>query len=224
MARHVYKKSKPTVIFSKMSGSERIIKKREARIKQRKNERQELFVSDYIKHKYKDVYDEATHVYQILSKNYPQKYDIRKTDEHKAWKKHYPPTQHPAWCIRQDSTEQTANPEPHPNVEQSSPQPSNPQPSPIMEASSHQAQESPEPPTPPKTHEKHSGLTTQTIEVITEETLQTCEQHDPETPEQLLIDLNNDPVWKDILDPDGMDIGLDIDDRLQNYLDTCQFW
>ena len=71
-------------LLSKMSGSERIIKKREARIKQRKNERQELFVSDYVKHKYKDIYDEATQVYQILNKNYPDKYDIRKTEEHKA--------------------------------------------------------------------------------------------------------------------------------------------
>ena len=166
-----------------MSGSERIIKKREARIKQRKNERQELFMSDYVKHQYKDIYGEATQVYQILNKNYSDKYDIRKTEEHKAWKKYGPSMQHPAHSIRQ-------------------------------------------PPTPPKTHEKHSGLTTQTLEVITEETLQTDEQYDPKTGEQLLVDLNNDPVWKDILDSDGMDIGLDIeiDNHLQNYLETCQFW
>ena len=181
-----------------MSGSERTIKKREARIKQRKNERQELFISDYVKHKYRDIYDEATQVYQILDENYPDKYDIRKTEEHKIWKKHGPSIQHPAYNIRQV-------PEPHPNVESSSPQPSNPQPSPIMEASSHHVHESPEPPIPPKTH-------------------QTSVHYAPETPEQILYDLNNDPMWKDILDHDGTDIGLDIDNHLQNYLETCQFW
>ena len=201
-----------------MSGSERISKKREARIKRRKNERQELFVSDYVKHKYKDLYDEAAQVYEILNKNYPCKYDIRKTQEHTAWKKHDPVIQHPAYNIRQvyPSTELAANPEPHPNIEPSPTQPSSPQPSPIMEATCHQTQESPQPTTPPGT------FRAQTLGVTTEETLQTGQQYDHKTGEQVLIDLNDDPIWKDILDPDGMDI--EIDNDLQNYLETCQFW
>ena len=194
-----------------MSGSQTLIKKRESRIKRRKNERQELFISDYVKHKYKDIYAEAAQVYEILNKNYPRKQDIRKTNEHKAWKKHAV-MQHPAYNIHQayPSTELAANPEPHPNIEPTPTQPSSPQPSPIMEATCHQTLESPQPTTPPGT------FRTQT----TEETLQTGQQYDHKTGEQVLINLNDDPTWKDILD--GTDIENDND--LQNYLETCQFW
>ena len=69
-----------------MSGADRIAKKRERRIIQRSKEREELFICDYVKHKWPAMYGEAAHMYQVLTKKYPNKTDLRKTPEHKAWK------------------------------------------------------------------------------------------------------------------------------------------
>ena len=306
-----------------MSGSERVIKKREARIKQRNKERQDLFASDYVKHKYPAIYAEAVQVFQILTNQYPNKLDARKTDEHKVWKTTDPSILHPAFNIRQASVlppqahvkiyfpEQTPNPEPlaimeppiiePPNSEPSHQTPNpeplaimeppiieppnsepshqtpNPEPLAIMEPPiieppnsepSHQTpnpeplaiteppttepQESPEPPTyvdnmqliipllkPPK---KHSDLITQTLDIVTEETLQTCQQPlrmgqlDPQILEQLMAELRADPMLKDLFSdleqqiefegPDGMDIDIDIgmDTRLEDQIENWEFW
>ena len=281
-----------------MSGSERVIKKREARIKQRNKERQDLFASDYVKHKYPAIYAEAVQVFQILTNQYPNKLDARKTDEHKVWKTTDPSFLHPAFNIRQASVlppqahvkiyfpEQTPNPEPlaimeppiiePPNSEPSHQTPNpeplatmeppiieppnsepshqtpNPEPLAITEPPTTEPQESPEPPTyvdnmqliipllkPPK---KHSDLITQTLDIVTEETLQTCqqplrmEQLDPQILEQLMAELRADPMLKDLFSdleqqiefegPDGMDIDIDIgmDTRLEDQIENWEFW
>ena len=142
-----------------MSGTGNVDKKRETRTKQRCKEREELFISDYIKHKYPDVYGEAARVYELLTNHYPNKIDIRKTAEHKAWKITNTANLHPAFNIRQTviippnaqvriffpeqnpepsaTTEQSPNPEPSATTEQSpnpepsatTEQPPNPEPS-----------------------------------------------------------------------------------------------
>ena len=281
-----------------MSGSERVIKKREARIKQRNKERQDLFASDYVKHKYPAIYAEAVQVFQILTNQYPNKLDARKTDEHKVWKTTDPSILHPAFNIRQASVlppqahvkiyfpEQTPNPEPlaimeppiiePPNSEPSHQTPNpeplatmeppiteppnsepshqtpNPEPLAITEPPTTEPQESPEPPTyvdnmqliipllkPPK---KHSDLITQTLDIVTEETLQTCQQPlrmgqlDPQILEQLMAELRADPMLKDLFSdleqqiefegPDGMNIDIDIgmDTRLEDQIENWEFW
>ena len=130
-----------------MSNAEKCVKKRETRIKQRCKEREELFISDYIKHKYPDVYGEAVRIYELLTNHYPNKIDVRKTAEHKAWKINGTASLHPAFNIRQtviippnaqvriffpeQNPEPSATPEHPPNPEPSATteQPPNPEPS-----------------------------------------------------------------------------------------------
>ena len=46
--------------------------------------REGLFIKEYIRHKYPDVYDEAGSFYNYINKTYPTKKDLQKTDEFKA--------------------------------------------------------------------------------------------------------------------------------------------
>ena len=84
-----------------MFNAEKVIKKRESRLKQRNGERRDIFIADYVKCRYPDAYDEAVHVYQLLKNQYPNKIDLRKTEEHKTWKKPDTTNLHPAFNIRQ---------------------------------------------------------------------------------------------------------------------------
>ena len=55
--------------------------------KNRQNEkRQNSLITDYIRHKYHDVYAEALRFYTGLNDRYPSKTDLRKVDEYKLWK------------------------------------------------------------------------------------------------------------------------------------------
>ena len=45
-----------------------------------------MFVNDYVKTKYKDIYVEAASLYNQLNQNYPRKPDLRKTVEYRRWK------------------------------------------------------------------------------------------------------------------------------------------
>ena len=87
-----------------MSGTDRVAKKRERRVIQRSREREEMFISDYVKHKYPDIHTEAVQVYQLLATKYPNKTDVRKTIEHKAWKITNATILHPAFDTQQPST------------------------------------------------------------------------------------------------------------------------
>ena len=45
-----------------------------------------MFVNDYVKTKYKDIYQEAAILYNQINQNYPRKPDLRKTVEYRHWK------------------------------------------------------------------------------------------------------------------------------------------
>ena len=276
-----------------MPGADRIAKKRERRIIQRSREREEIFICDYVKHKWPAMYGEAAHVYQELTKKYPNKTDLRKTPEHKAWKitnaystyitgqsVTIPPYTQATLYFPQQNTETSTIPQHPPDTETSTiPQhPPNTEPLPIpqhppntepLPTPEHppntepstiptpEPQASPEPPTPSKPMYtdnmqliipllkppvKHPGLITQTLEIITEETLQGDQQHtnidqiDPQIVEQLIAELRADPDLKDIFtdieqqfqqeQEQGMDIDIDIgmDTRLEDELENWELW
>ena len=50
-------------------------------------ERVELFVADYVKHKYKNIYVEATQYYNMLRQQNPCKIDLKKTNQYRHWAK-----------------------------------------------------------------------------------------------------------------------------------------
>ena len=87
--------------MSKMLRRERLAKRRETRTKQRSQEKEDLFISDYVKHKYPVIHAEALQIYQALFNQYPDKIDLRKTEEHKLWKIQGIQNLHPALNIRQ---------------------------------------------------------------------------------------------------------------------------
>ena len=87
--------------MSKMSRIERLAKRREARTKQRTQEKEDIFICDYIKHKYPDIHAEALQIYEALINQYPDKLDLRKTEEHKLWKTQGILNLHPALNICQ---------------------------------------------------------------------------------------------------------------------------
>ena len=84
-----------------MSKIEKLAKRRELRSKQRGQEREDLFVCDYIKYKYPTIHEEAARVFRLLINQYPNKLDIRKTEEHKIWKAYGTTNMHPAYNIQQ---------------------------------------------------------------------------------------------------------------------------
>ena len=63
-----------------------IQRRKEQRRQNRTKIRQALLVNDYIYHKYFNVYQEAAQFYNEVNHKYPTKYDLRRTDEFKAWK------------------------------------------------------------------------------------------------------------------------------------------
>ena len=84
-----------------MSKIEKLAKRRELRYKQRAQEREDLFVCDYIKYKYPTIHEEAARVFRLLINRYPNKNDIRKAEEHKLWKMHAPTNIHPVYNLHQ---------------------------------------------------------------------------------------------------------------------------
>ena len=157
-----------------MSKEQRLAKRREVRTKQRSQERKDLFTCDYIKHKYPAIHAEAVQIYEVLINQYPDKNDLRKTEEHKLWKTRGILTLHPALNICQvppDAQLRVFFPEPTtpnlesttmnleatipepPNLEATIPEPPNleatiPEP-PSLEATIPEPP-NPKPPTPPK--------------------------------------------------------------------------
>ena len=56
------------------------------RVTERARRRTNSFVTDYVKHKFDNVYHEALCFYDALEKQYPNKHDLRKTKEYHGWK------------------------------------------------------------------------------------------------------------------------------------------
>ena len=56
------------------------------RVTERARRRKNSFVTDYVKHKFDNVYHEALCFYDALEKQYPNKHDLCKTKEYHVWK------------------------------------------------------------------------------------------------------------------------------------------
>ena len=69
-----------------MAESAVVQRRKEQRRIYRSKVRQVLLMTDYIQHKYFDIYTEAAQYYNGLNELYPTKYDLRKTVEYKRWK------------------------------------------------------------------------------------------------------------------------------------------
>ena len=229
-----------------MAHREKVVKKREMRIKQRAREREEIFICDYVKQKYPDIHAEAAQTYQLLIKKYPDKADLRKTSEHKTWKNMNATILHPAFNMIQTDIiipplaqmklcfpEQPQNTEPPATAE---PQNTEPSPTPTPEP-----QTSPEPPTPSKSSysdnmrlviplikppAKQPEIIVETLEIVTEQTLQgdqeqqTMEQIDPQTMDQVIEELRADPNLKDIFADIEMQFDQELDIDIDIGMDT----
>ena len=60
---------------------------KEARKQKVQDERSEIFISDYVKHKYPDIYDEAARFFKVLREKNPSKINLMKTGEYRDWQK-----------------------------------------------------------------------------------------------------------------------------------------
>ena len=69
-----------------MAESLKVRRRKYQRRVNRSRVRQLLLMTDYIMHKYFDIYSEAAEYYNELNQKYPDKYDLRKTTEFKAFK------------------------------------------------------------------------------------------------------------------------------------------
>ena len=68
--------------------AERSVKRRVIRREKAQADRLGLFVADYVKHKYKSIYDEAIQYYAMLRHQNPNKIDLKRTEEYRLWAKH----------------------------------------------------------------------------------------------------------------------------------------
>ena len=110
-----------------MDGSAKAVKKRDQRRKRVGKSRQDSLVIDYIRVKYADIYQEGVQFYESINKNHSTKYDLRKTEEYKAWKANM-------IGIKESTPEsQSATPEPEPRPLQSQPATSDPEPQHVYE-------------------------------------------------------------------------------------------
>ena len=69
-----------------MNSSEKIELRKEQRRESRAKVRQSLLISDYVRCKHFDIYQEAANFYTEVNACHPLKYDLRKTDQFKALK------------------------------------------------------------------------------------------------------------------------------------------
>ena len=67
--------------------STRSTEKKQLRKEKVQAERFEIFVADYVKHKYHNVYNEATQYFTMLREKNPSKLDLKKTSEYRGWVK-----------------------------------------------------------------------------------------------------------------------------------------
>ena len=74
-------------ITMSLSQSRRAINERRRRVSQREKRRRSVFVHDYIRTKYVEIYNECNGFYQNLCEKHPRKLDQTKTKEYRDWKK-----------------------------------------------------------------------------------------------------------------------------------------
>ena len=61
---------------------------KQARREKAQTDRFEIFISDYVKHKYSNIYAEAASFFKVLREKNPEKLDLRKTKEYRNWLKY----------------------------------------------------------------------------------------------------------------------------------------
>ena len=61
---------------------------KQARREKAQTERFEISISDYVKHKYPNIYAEAASFFKMLREKNPGKLDLKKTKEYRDWLKH----------------------------------------------------------------------------------------------------------------------------------------
>ena len=196
-----------------LSHTERVQRRRVTRAKCKAVERKELFILDYIRYKYPHVYDEGTRVCEQLNSRYPGKFDLRRTEEHRAWKKNpqqllysiNSPTNIPyngeitvilpSTCPEETTEQQTMTEPPtirrlplidnmHLEI-------------PLMKAPTKRATA-----TLQKESTVHTGVTTETLQTVTEEILQegstiTLNEIDQEAIDKIIKELQADPIQKE---------------------------
>ena len=72
--------------LSKMALNIAPLNKSEKRRQRDYGRRRDSFETEYVRTKYPKVYDEAAEFYNNLREEYPEKHDLRKTNEFKQWK------------------------------------------------------------------------------------------------------------------------------------------
>ena len=194
--------------------------------------RRELLITEYVRHKYNDIYSEAAQFYQDLDNAYPDKHDLRKTQEYKAWRlsveRAHANIQTPDEIVVKASTTGSRSLSPGQSEQQESPS-STPDQSEQQEA---------QPPTekhpyvdnlqlriplmPYTSPKNHPTTSTETPETVTEEMLAVdairpslCEELPQDLFEKIISELRTEPELKDIFtniqeQHEFEQIGLDI--------------
>ena len=101
MAKHVYLTRRSVVLGitrRKMAENATSLSKKEKRKERERERRIDTFAMEYVRAKYPKVYNEAMGFYNEIREVYPEKCDLRKTQEFKRWK------------IKQQEGEQTPKP------------------------------------------------------------------------------------------------------------------
>ena len=273
-----------------MAASQIVQRRKEQRRQNRTKVRQALLVNDYIYHKYFNVYQEAAQFYNEVNRKYPTKYDLRRTDEFKAWKMavtgqavrirtKLPKPSHldiqVPNCINPKSSftviydeGQVSNPEQYeqsasPESEQNE-QPASPESEQNEQSASPESEQNEQPASPESEQYEQSAspveqmkgekimqlriplldpptVTTQTLQVVTEEILQESttlypslhEEIAPEDIERIISELRQDPDLQTIMtgiEQDlefqqlGSDIDIPEDMRLENEIENSILW
>ena len=213
--------------------------KKQKRRENRAKVREALFVRDYIFHKHFNIYEEAAQMYNKLNTLYPNKPDLRRTAQFKHWiytmtnqtpkPSTYMPRNFQSIPISNDgesnvNSVQTHQPEsPEPGRQTNSIEKTMELRIPLIHL-------------PDKTPKNISTETLQTLteEVVEEGTIDTIhpslyEEISPEVIDNIIAELRGDPGLKDImtsleeeiqLEQVGMEVDVEIDDRLETELEN----
>ena len=213
--------------------------KKEKRRQNRSKVREALFVRDYIFHKHFNIYEETAKMYNELNTLYPNKPDLRRTDEFKQW----------VYTItKQTPKSRTYVKRNFRNIPVSNGGESN-----VNFVQTHQP-ESHEPARRPNIVEKTmelripllnienkipENISTQTLQTLTEEVIEEgttdtiepslYEEISPEVIDRIIAELRGDPGLNDIMtnleeeieqEQVGMEVDVEIDDRLETELEN----
>ena len=132
--------------------------------------RRELLIADYVQCKYSRIYAEAMQFYNLLNDMYPNKNDLKKTDEYRFWKK--------ATKTASNFSPHEEQPEPHgeqPEPHGEQPEPHEEQPEP------HGEQPEPHEEQPEQTHRFQLRIPLIKYPLVTSETEEILSSVTPET-------------------------------------------